>query len=195
METGLGSKLGRKKMRFTTAFCPMWHPCFQGTPPCVPGRSRNVTHQIFQSVDLLQTHVHRTHQLKYSSAELIRQTDENPGQNSLKPRKHLNPDPYVWAQALALISFKRVRVAAEYLTAPCWKVACLKAGSMLLKWELPAKGPVPQPSKQVKLSLPLGRRETSTSYSLHKTLPLIYEQHCTLLTAILTCKPNTSLCF
>ncbi|XP_065520138.1 proline-rich protein 2-like [Lathamus discolor] len=45
-------------------------------------------------MDLLQTNAHRTHQLKYSSAELIRQMDDNPGQNSLKPRKHLNLDPY-----------------------------------------------------------------------------------------------------
>lgn len=117
------------------------------------------------------------------------------GKTHLSRGRRVNPDPCVWAQALALISFKKVRVAAEYLTAPCSKVACLKAGAMLLKRESPAKGPVPQPSKQVELPLPSGRRETSISYSLHKTLPLIYEQRSTSLTAILMGKPNTSLSF
>lgn len=129
-------------------------------------RNKQKRYRFFQSTDLqqscalLQTHVHRTHQLKYSSAELlnpelIQQTDKNPGQSSRQLRKHSNLDPYVLTGAPAVTSFKRVTVPAEYLTAPCSKAACLKAGAMLLKREPAPKGAAPQPGK---LPLPLGRR-------------------------------------
>jgi len=59
--------------------------------------------------------------------EPIQETDENPGQNSPKPRKHLNRDARVLTQALAITSLKRITVAAEHLTAPCSNAAGLKA--------------------------------------------------------------------
>lgn len=92
-------------------------PDFKVLHPVFQGQAGTLLTNFSQSMDLLKTHVHRTHQLKYSSAEplnaeLIQQTDDNSGQNSPKLRKHLNLDPCVWTQALALISFKRVTAAA-----------------------------------------------------------------------------------
>lgn len=152
----------------------MWQTSFQGACSTLRfgDKWKRYSPIFFQGTDLLQTHVYRTQQLKYSSAELwnpewIQQTDENPGQNSPKLKKCLNLDQLVWTQALALISLERVTGAAEYLTAPCSKAACLKAGATLLKREPAPKGPRSTARQTGRAPLPSGRRETSTSYSKH----------------------------